>query len=150
MIPVFAIWKQLGAVDTLIPLIIPAFLGGGAFNIFLMRQFFMTIPLELDDAAKIDGCSVIGIFWRIILPLSKPVVGTVAILSFLFHWNDFPGTTHLPQFHRQIYAGVGFTTLSGPVCDTMGIADGGFGHCAHPCLDYLLSGPTLFRTGDRL
>lgn len=91
MIPVFAIWKQLGAVDTLVPLIIPAFLGGGAFNIFLMRQFFMTIPLELDDAAKIDGCSVLGIYWRIIMPLSKPVTGTVAIFSFLFHWNDFLG-----------------------------------------------------------
>jgi ABC-type glycerol-3-phosphate transport system permease component len=91
MIPVFAIWKQLGAVDTLIPLIIPAFLGGGAFNIFLMRQFFMSIPLDLDDAAKIDGCSILGIYWRIIMPLSKPVIGTVAIFSFLFHWNDFLG-----------------------------------------------------------
>lgn len=91
MIPVFAIWKMLGAVDTLTPLIVPAFLGGGAFNIFLMRQFFMTIPLELDDAAKIDGCSLLGIYWRIILPLSRPVVGTVAIFSFLFHWDDFLG-----------------------------------------------------------
>jgi multiple sugar transport system permease protein len=91
MIPVFAIWKWLGAVDTLVPLIVPAFLGGGAFNVFLMRQFFMTIPLELDDAAKIDGCSIFAIYWRIILPLSKPVVGTVAIFSFLFHWDDFLG-----------------------------------------------------------
>ncbi|HXF62749.1 MAG TPA: carbohydrate ABC transporter permease [Caldilineaceae bacterium] len=91
MIPVFAIWKRFDAVDTLIPLIVPAFLGGGAFNIFLMRQFFMTIPPELDDAAKIDGCGVLGIYGRIILPLSKPVIGTVAIFSFLFHWNDFLG-----------------------------------------------------------
>jgi ABC-type glycerol-3-phosphate transport system permease component len=91
MIPVFAIWKQLNAVDTLVPLILPAFFGGGAFNIFLMRQFFMSIPLELDDAAKIDGASILGIYGRIILPLSKPVVGTVAIFSFLFHWNDFLG-----------------------------------------------------------
>lgn len=88
MIPVFAIWKRLGFVDTFVPLIVPAFFGG-AFNVFLMRQFFMTIPLELDDAAKIDGCGVLGIFWRIIIPLSKPVVGTVAIFQFLFRWNDF-------------------------------------------------------------
>ncbi len=91
MIPVFAIWKKLGFVDTLVPLIVPAFFGGGAFNVFLMRQFFMTIPLELDDAAKIDGCGVLGIFWRIIIPLSKPVVGTVAIFQFLYRWNDFMG-----------------------------------------------------------
>ena len=91
MIPVFAIWKRLGFVDTLVPLIVPAFFGGGAFNIFLMRQFFMTIPLELDDAAKIDGCKQMGIYWRIIFPLSKPVIGTVAIFSFLHHWNEFLG-----------------------------------------------------------
>jgi len=91
MIPVFAIWKTLGFVDTFVPLIAPAFFGGGAFNIFLMRQFFMTIPLELDDAAKIDGCNIIAIYWRIIMPLSKAVVGTVAIFSFLGNWNDFLG-----------------------------------------------------------
>lgn len=90
MIPVFAIWKTLGFVDTFVPLIVPSFFGG-AFNIFLMRQFFMSIPLDLDDAAKIDGCGVLGIYWRIIMPLSRPVVGTVAILAFLFYWNDFLG-----------------------------------------------------------
>lgn len=90
MIPVFAIWKQLGFVDTFVPLIMPAFFGG-AFNIFLMRQFFMTLPLELDDAAKIDGCGVLGIFWRIMVPLSKPVIGTVAIFQFLYQWNAFLG-----------------------------------------------------------
>ncbi len=91
MIPVFAIWKTLGFVDTLVPLTVPAFFGGGAFNIFLMRQFFMTIPLELDDAAKIDGCGILGIYARIIMPLSKAVVGTVSIFTFLWGWNDFLG-----------------------------------------------------------
>ncbi len=71
------------------PLIVPAWLGGGAFNIFLMRQFFMTIPYEMDEAAKIDGCSNFGVFWRILLPLCKPALTTVAVFAFVYNWNDF-------------------------------------------------------------
>ncbi|OPZ80270.1 MAG: L-arabinose transport system permease protein AraQ [bacterium ADurb.Bin431] len=65
------------------------FLGGGAFNIFLMRQFFMTVPASLLDAARIDGCSELGIWWRVVLPLARPALATVAILTFMFTWNDF-------------------------------------------------------------
>lgn len=89
MIPVFLIFNALGWVDTWAPLIVPAWLGGGAFFIFLCRQFFMTLPLELDDAAKIDGCGVLGIYWRIILPLSKPVLASVTVFSVISRWNDF-------------------------------------------------------------
>lgn len=89
MIPVFLIFKQLDWVDTWAPLIVPAFLGGGAFNIFLCRQFFLTLPLELDDAARIDGCGTLGIYWRIILPLSKPVLAAVTVFSVVSRWNDF-------------------------------------------------------------
>ncbi|MBQ7524971.1 MAG: carbohydrate ABC transporter permease [Abditibacteriota bacterium] len=88
MIPSFIIFKSLGWYDTLLPLIAPAWFAN-AFYIFLMRQFFMTIPKELDDAAKIDGCSTFGIFNRIIMPLSKPVIVSVAVFSFVAHWNDF-------------------------------------------------------------
>jgi len=91
IIPVFLIFKNLGWIDTFYPLIIPSFLGGGAFNIFLLRQFFMTIPKELDDAAKIDGCSSFDILWKILIPLLKPAITTVAILTFIGHWNDFMG-----------------------------------------------------------
>jgi ABC-type glycerol-3-phosphate transport system permease component len=91
MIPVFILMKNLGWVDTLLPLIVPFFFGGGAFYIFLFRQFMMTIPLELDDAAKIDGCTTFGLYARIILPLSRPVLVTASIFSFLAHWNDFIG-----------------------------------------------------------
>ena len=91
MIPTFILFTRLGWVDTLRPLIIPPILGGGAFNIFLFRQFFRTIPNDLSDAARIDGCSELSIYWRIILPLSKPVLATVAIFTFLFQWNDFIG-----------------------------------------------------------
>ncbi len=89
MIPVFVIFKELGWLNTFLPLTVPAFFGGGAFNIFLMRQFFMSIPKSLLDAARIDGCSEFQIYWKIVLPLAKPAMATVAILTFMFTWNDF-------------------------------------------------------------
>ena len=88
MIPVFIIFKSLGWYDTLLPLIVPSFFGN-AFYIFLMRQFFLTIPADLEEAAKIDGCGTFRIFWQIMMPLSKPVLVTVAMFSFVAHWNDF-------------------------------------------------------------
>jgi multiple sugar transport system permease protein len=91
MVPTFLIFKSLGWVDTFLPLVVPAFFGGGAFSIFLLRQYMMTVPHELDDAAKIDGCGFFGIFGRIVIPLIKPALGCVAIFSFMSHWNDFMG-----------------------------------------------------------
>lgn len=91
MIPVFVLFKNLGWLNTFKPLTVPAFLGGGAFNIFLLRQFFLTIPRELLDAARIDGCSEARIYWEIVLPLARPALATVAILTFMFTWNDFIG-----------------------------------------------------------
>lgn len=88
MIPVYLIFTELGWVNTFYPLIIPAFFGN-AFFIFLLRQFFRAIPKELEESAIIDGCSLFGIFWRIVVPLSKPALITVAILSFMGSWNDF-------------------------------------------------------------
>lgn len=88
MIPLFILFRELNWLNTFLPLIVPAFFGN-AFFIFLLRQFFMTIPTELDDAAKIDGCSYIGIWWRIMLPLVKPALATVAIFAFIGNWNDF-------------------------------------------------------------
>jgi multiple sugar transport system permease protein len=88
LVPQFIIFTQLGWIDTINPLVIPLFFGGGAFNIFLLRQFFRTIPEELADAARIDGCSEFGIYWRIMLPLSRPALITVGIFTFLTSWND--------------------------------------------------------------
>jgi multiple sugar transport system permease protein len=90
MVPLYGVFKTLGWIGTLRPLWVPAFFGS-AFNIFLMRQFFRTIPEELSEAARIDGCSEWMIFWRIILPLSKPVLMVVALFHFLWAWNDFMG-----------------------------------------------------------
>lgn len=89
LIPTFLGWKFLGAVGTNLPLIIPSWLGGGAFYIFLLRQFYMTIPKELDEAAYVDGAGYFTIFSRIILPLTKPALIVVALFSFLHSWNDF-------------------------------------------------------------
>jgi multiple sugar transport system permease protein len=88
IVPLFLMFTQLGWVDTLLPLTVPIFFGGGAFNIFLLRQFFRTIPEDLADAARIDGCSEFGIYWRIMMPLAKPALTTVAIFTFLAAWND--------------------------------------------------------------
>ena len=90
MIPVFLIFKSLGWFNTLNPLWVPSFLGS-AFFIFLLRQFMKTIPTDLEDAAKIDGCGFFGIYWRIILPLVKPALAAIAIFTFMGSWNDFMG-----------------------------------------------------------
>jgi multiple sugar transport system permease protein len=90
MVPMFAVFKTLGWIDTLLPLTVPAFLGN-AFFIFLLRQFFMTIPGDLTDAARLDGCSEFDIYRRVVMPLAKPALATVALFTFLATWNDFIG-----------------------------------------------------------
>jgi multiple sugar transport system permease protein len=90
MVPTYILFARLGWVGTFLPLIVPP-LAGGAFYIFLLRQFFMTIPRELEDAALIDGCSRFRIYWNIILPLAKPVLATVTIFAFMAAWNDYLG-----------------------------------------------------------
>ncbi len=90
LVSTYLIFKNLGWLDTYNPLIVPAYFGN-AFYIFMLRQFYMTLPLELDDAAKIDGCGYFGIYANIILPLSKPALATVAIFSFFDTWNSFQG-----------------------------------------------------------
>jgi len=90
LIPQFIIYRQLGWIDTFLPLIVPNLFGGPFFT-FLLRQFFLSIPTDLDDAARIDGCSSWGVYWRIILPLSRPALMMVAIYVFNITWNDFFG-----------------------------------------------------------
>jgi len=91
LIPTYLLFNRLGWLDTFLPLIVPYWFGGNAFSIFLMRQFFMTIPRELDDAARIDGAGFLRIFWNILMPLSGPALATLAVIGFINHWNDFLG-----------------------------------------------------------
>jgi multiple sugar transport system permease protein len=90
MMPRFLIFRDLHWIDTLLPLWAPAWFGS-AFNIFLLRQFFMGIPKELEDAARIDGCTPLRTYWSVMLPLVKPALAAVAIMTFLGAWKDFLG-----------------------------------------------------------
>lgn len=89
LIPRFMLFDMLGWVNTYKPLIVPAWLGGGAFNIFLFRQYFRTIPRTFDQAATLDGATSWQIYWYVLLPMAKPAVVTAALLSFVFHWQSF-------------------------------------------------------------
>lgn len=89
IVPRFIMFRSVGWNDTFYPLIVPAFFGTNAFNIFLVRQFYLTLPLDLDEAAKIDGASNWRIWWSIMMPMSAPVLIAVAIFSFVHYWNDF-------------------------------------------------------------
>lgn len=112
MIPLYILFAKMGWINTFKPLIVPAFFGY-AFYIFLLRQFFRTIPKELDDAARIDGCGYFSIFWRIILPLSKPALACVAIFSFMFIYTDFYGPIIFLNSNDKFTAAVGLRSFLG-------------------------------------
>ncbi len=113
LVPTFILFKKLNWIDTILPLVVPAYFGGGAFNIFLLRQFFMTIPFELDEAAIIDGAGWFTIFWRILLPLSKPALATVAVLNFVSVWTDFFGPLIYLNSLEKMTLAVGLAFLRG-------------------------------------
>ena len=90
-IPTFLLFHRLGWLNTFLPMIVPFWLGAGAFYIFMLRQYITTIPTDLDDAARVDGCSPVGIYRHVILPNIKPALATAAIFLFLNRWNDLWG-----------------------------------------------------------
>lgn len=91
LIPQFSMYTKLGWVNTILPLVVPTFLATNAFSVFILRQFFMSFPRELDEAARLDGCSYLGVFVKILLPNSKTVMFVVALFCFVGSWNDFFG-----------------------------------------------------------
>lgn len=114
LIPQYVLFHQLGMINTLYPLWLPAWFGGGAFAIFLIRQFIMTLPRDLDDAARIDGASYPRIFGQILLPLCKPVLATVAVITVNGVWNDFANQVIYLQLPEIMTLAVGlnyFRTL---------------------------------------
>jgi ABC-type glycerol-3-phosphate transport system permease component len=90
LIPTYILFSKIGWTNSIKPLIVPGWFGS-AYLIFMLRQFYMGIPKEYDEAAIIDGASYLGIWWRIILPMSKPALGAVAIMSFMYHWRNYQG-----------------------------------------------------------
>jgi multiple sugar transport system permease protein len=117
MIPQYIIFKYLGWLDSLKPLIVPAWLGS-AFDIFLLRQFFMTIPRELDEAAIIDGCDYFSILWRIIIPLAKPALVTVVAFSIVGTWNNFMGPLIYLNSSKKMTVAVGLRVFQAMAGDT--------------------------------
>ncbi len=112
LVPTFVIFTRLHWVDTFLPLTVPAFFGGGAFNIFLLRQFFRSIPTDLADAARIDGCNEFGIYTRIMLPLSKAALTTIAVFVFIGVWNDFTGPLlYLSKSQEKFTVALGLATF---------------------------------------
>ena len=91
LLPLFILFKRLGWIGTYLPLIVPCFVGASVYSTFLLRQFFMTIPEDFSDAARVEGANEFYIYSRIILPLSKPAMATVILFQFIYCWNDFLG-----------------------------------------------------------
>ncbi len=116
LIPTFLMWRSLGAIDTYLPLTVPAFFAAGAnagFYIFLMRQFFLSIPYELDEAAYVDGASPWRVYWQIVLPLAKPAISVVAIFTFVHTWNDFLGPLIYLNSQENFTVAVGLASFAG-------------------------------------
>jgi multiple sugar transport system permease protein len=127
LVPVYLVLNRLGWLDTPFALIVPA--GAGAFGVFLLHQFFIGIPKELEEAADLDGCSRLGIFWHVILPLSKPALATLGIFTFISSWNDFLGPlvfldsvdkytlpVGIALFQTSYYAEYGLTLAASVLC----------------------------------
>jgi ABC-type glycerol-3-phosphate transport system permease component len=135
LIPTYLLFKQLDWIDTYYPLIVPAWFGGGAFNIFLMRQFMLGIPFDLDEAAKLDGASSWRILWQIITPLCKPAIATMTTLGFIGHWNNFLGPLIFLNTESKYTLAVGMRYFQSAVA-------GGAGAVSRP-QDNLLMGAAL-------
>ncbi|WP_017434280.1 carbohydrate ABC transporter permease [Saccharococcus caldoxylosilyticus] len=111
MIPTFILMRHYGLVDTHAALILPGLVS--AFGTFLMRQFFLTIPAALEDAAKIDGCTPFGVYWRIFLPLSKPALATLGVFIFMGMWNDFLGPLVFINSLEKMTLPLGLASMQG-------------------------------------
>jgi len=111
MIPTFVMFSRLGLVDTLAAAFVPWL--ATAFGIFLMRQFFLSLPKELEEAARLDGCGALGVFWRVVLPLAKPALATLAIFTLLGSWNDLIWPLIAISDERFYTLQIGLTTFQG-------------------------------------
>ncbi len=157
LIPQYLLFKEFGWIDTWYPLMVPWFFGGGAFNIFLMRQFMMSIPFDLDEAAKIDGANSWQILWRIIVPLCKPAMATLATLGFITNWNNFLGPLIFLNTEIKYTVDRGSALLPERGGGRFGSRVAAAGSSAHGRLgdggaavsDPVLRGPAVFCAGHR-
>ncbi len=113
LIPTFLLWARIGLINTYWPLVLPDWFGGSIFYVFLLRQFFLTLPRELDEAAIIDGANPLQVLRHVVVPLSRPALITVAIFTALFEWNDFLGPLIYLNDSRQFTLALGLAEFTG-------------------------------------
>jgi ABC-type glycerol-3-phosphate transport system permease component len=147
LIPRFILFRSLGWYDTLLPLIVPAWFGGGAFYVFLIRQYYLTIPYELEEAARVDGASTLYIFTRIMLPLSGPALAAVAIFAVVSNWNDFLGPLIFTQSPQYRTVALGLRSFLGEYHNSWNLLMAGATAMLVPILVLFLSAQKYFIRG---
>ncbi|MBD2868849.1 carbohydrate ABC transporter permease [Paenibacillus arenilitoris] len=150
LIPTFIGWKELGFYDTFYPLIVPAFFGGGMFNIFLLRQFYMTIPRDFDEAAVVDGATYFQIYYRIILPLSRSAVIVISLFTFLGTWNDFFGPLIYLKSAEKYTLALGLQMFQGTYSSQWDLLMAASAAVILPCVLVFLLGQKYFLEGITL
>ncbi|SFJ80192.1 multiple sugar transport system permease protein [Paenibacillus sp. UNC496MF] len=150
LIPSFIGWKEIGFYDTFYPLIVPAYFGGGIFNIFLLRQFYLTIPQDFDEAAFVDGASYFQIYWRILLPLSRSAVIVVALFTFLGSWNDFMGPLIYLKSDSRFTLALGLQMFQGSYTAQWDLLMAASAAVVLPCVVVFLVGQRYFLEGITL
>lgn len=150
LIPSFLGWKMLGLYDTYYPLIVPAYFGGGIFNIFLLRQFYLTIPRDFDEAAFMDGATYFQIYMRIIMPLSRSAIIVVALFSFLGSWNDFMGPLIYLKSDSLFTLALGLQMFQGTYTAQWDLLMAASAAVVLPCVIVFLIGQRYFLEGITL
>jgi multiple sugar transport system permease protein len=148
LIPTYIVTQKLHLLNTLWAVILPGF--ASVFGIFLMRQYIQTLPSELMEAARIDGCGELRVFWHVILPLSKPAIGALAIFTFVRHWNDFFWPLIALQSSNQYTLPVGVAGLQGEFTTDYGIIFAGAALAALPMILFFLFFQRYFLSGVRM
>lgn len=148
LIPTYIITRNLGLIDTLLGVILPG--TASVFGIFLMRQYIQTLPSELEEAARIDGCSELRVFWEIILPLCKPAIAALAIFTFVRYWNDFLWPLIVTNRPQNYTLTVGVANLQGEFMTDWGVIFAGAAMAALPTIAFFLAFQKYFLEGVRM
>ena len=148
LVPLYIVTRNLQLLDTLWAVIMPA--TASVFGIFLMRQYIQTLPSELEDAARIDGCSELGVFWRVIMPLAQPAIGALAIFTFVRNWNNYLWPVIVLQRTPNYTLPVGVVSLQGEFSTDYGIIFAGAALAALPMIVFFLIFQRYFLEGVRM
>ncbi len=148
LVPLYIVTRNLGLLNNPLAVILPG--TANVLGVFLMRQYVQTLPSELEDAARVDGCTEFGVFWRVILPLSRPAMGALAIFTFVRHWNDFIWPLIVLQRSNRFTLPVGVASLQGEFSTDYGIIFAGAALAALPIVVFFLLFQRYFLEGVRL